>query len=256
MKLALHRIKTAATRAGNKLRGRRNVHLLHIGKTGGTAIKNALRLAVPSQTSIILHPHQITLTHIPPGDGFVFFVRDPIARFVSGFFSRKRKGFPAHDKGWSMSEQAAFSRFPTPDALASSLESEAADTRAAAVQAMQSIEHVRSTYWDWFINRGNLTERRADIVFVGQQESLTQDFEQMKQMLELPQALALPADPANAHTSPAGEDRELSDQARENLSRWYAQDYDLLDICAEWRSTVLERPFEYTYCRPLEVRPP
>ena len=85
------------TRAG------RPVHFLHIGKTGGTAFKHAITTARRQNArlgaltpALHLHPHTVHLRDIPKGDRFFFFLRDPISRFVSGFYSRKNQGHPRH----------------------------------------------------------------------------------------------------------------------------------------------------------------
>ena len=69
------------------------VHFLHIGKTGGTAIKAALK-AYPPAVTLHVHPHRFALADVPRGERVFFFVRDPLSRFVSAFHSRKRRGLP------------------------------------------------------------------------------------------------------------------------------------------------------------------
>src|SRR5689334_1107802 len=84
------------------------VHLLHVGKTGGTAVKHALAGVVTEQFRIVAHSHDITIRDVPIGEHVVFFVRDPISRFVSGFYSRQRQGRPRYDVPWSPNESIAF----------------------------------------------------------------------------------------------------------------------------------------------------
>jgi hypothetical protein len=225
------------------------VHLLHIGKTGGTAVKAALGEA-ESAPSLIIHPHEISLRDIPAGDGVIFFVRDPITRFVSGFYSRKRQGRPSHDVPWTREERRAFEQFETPDALATAIEEDADERRGEARAAMQSIEHVRSSYWDWCIDEQYLASRWDDILFVGQLESLNDDFVALKKILNWPGDVTLPRDPDRAHKSPTGEDRTLSEAATLNLSRWYAAEYRFLQLCAEWRAGSLQLPFAVEYAMP------
>ena len=210
-------------------------------------MRKAVTGGLLTPTSLIVHPHEVAIEDVPRGDGIVFFVRDPLARFASGFFSRKRRGAPAHKKQWSESERVAFERFETPDQLAVSLSSENTDTKNAAEEAMNAIEHVRSSYWDWFVNEQVFEQRIADVVFIGQQESLESDFEYLKRMLSWPGGTKLPADPGLSHKGVVGEDRTLSDQARRNLERWYTRDYRFLEICSLWRSSVLALPFRVLY---------
>ena len=47
----------------------------------------------------------------------VFALRDPLTRFISGFYSGLRKGAPRYDIGWSKGEKRAFSWFSTPQEL-------------------------------------------------------------------------------------------------------------------------------------------
>ena len=109
------------------------VHFVHIGKTGGTAIKHVLRPIFRAETEtalgkVILHKgHTFKLADVPRGDKAIFCVRDPLSLFVSAFHSRLRKGQPKFYFEWSPAEAAAFERFPTPQALAEGLGSDDAD---------------------------------------------------------------------------------------------------------------------------------
>lgn len=70
----------------------KRLQFLHIPKTGGSAIKHALAAHAGSQdASLEFHRHQTRLIDIPVGLPVGLVVRDPVSRFVSAFFSRKRK---------------------------------------------------------------------------------------------------------------------------------------------------------------------
>jgi hypothetical protein len=65
---------------------------LHVGKNAGTQI---LHLASQLQNNgIVINkmPHRGRLMDISGNDRYFFSIRDPISRFKSGFYSRKRKG--------------------------------------------------------------------------------------------------------------------------------------------------------------------
>ena len=224
----------------HRIRGKRIVHLLHIGKTGGTAVKHALQDADTGRIALYLHPHRVRLCHLPPGDGVVFFLRDPIQRFISAFYARQRQGLPRYNGPWRPGEQIAFSRFTTPNALAVALSSVEVEVRVAAEDAMRSIFHVRTHYWDWFCDEQYLRARAGDILFVGRQETLAEGFERLKSILGLPSQLALPRHDVESHRNPAGLDRTLEAAAVENLEQWYGEDYRLLALCEELFSP--ERP--------------
>jgi hypothetical protein len=214
-------------------------HFLHLGKTGGTALKYALRNIQDGKIKLRLHDHGFTLRQVPVGEKVFFFTRDPVSRYVSGFLSRKRRGHPRYDVPWTDAETIAFSRFATPNELASALSSSDA-TRQAATEAMRSIGHVKSSYWDWFENEAYLLSRVPDVCFIGFQERLVSDFGLLKSILDLPKDLKLPESDVEAHRNPFNLDKGLEEEAQRNLVAWYAQDYFFLKLCREIRSGIEE----------------
>ena len=175
-------------------------HLLHIGKTGGTALKAALHRATDAtETTTALgilhvHGHDMTLDRLPEGDVAVCFLRDPVTRFVSAFDSRYRRGRPRYNRRWSIAETIAFTMFPTAASLAEAL----ADDRSAAKFAMRSIQHLNRHYTHWLGPVDASATRRERLAFVGRQETLTDDVERLRRLLHLSQPLELPDDPVAA----------------------------------------------------------
>ena len=157
--------------------------------------------------------------------------RDPISRFISGFYSRLRKGKPRYSGQWSEPERMAFERFETPNRLASALSSDNNEERMAAEQAMKSITHVKDGYWKWFDNPDYFQSRLSDLLFIGYQSRLTDDFELLKRKLKLPKRLVLPTDEILSHVNPKQFDKTLSDAATENLLQWYHDDFRFLTLC-------------------------
>lgn len=212
------------------------IHFLHIRKTGGTAIMEALR-PVAESYGIILHTHATRLKDIPCKDRVIFFVRHPISRFVSGFNSRLRRGLPRHHYEWSEAEAVAFQEFRTPNDLAEALSSANSEVSQRSRRAMGGISHIKNTYQDWFCGGiRELDERLASIVLIGLQEQLTDDFERLKRILALPSMILLPADGILAHRTPPEFDRHLSPLAERNLTRWYAEDIAFYEHCRQLRS--------------------
>ncbi len=208
------------------------VHLLHISKTGGTALRYALS-PVADANGISLHGHKMVLRDVPEDEGVFFFVRQPASRFVSGFNSRLRMGQPRRDVPWNDKEAAAFARFSTPNQLAEALDSEDADERRAAFRAMKGVGHLRMPYSGWLEGEAYLESRRASIVLVGRTERMQDDFERLKQRLRLPASLALPDDPIRAHVTPSGFSTTLSDRGRRNVDTWYRRDVALWTYLVE-----------------------
>ena len=208
----------------------RPLHFLHIGKTGGTAIKHALT-PVAAERQIVLHGHGARLSDVATGEQVIFLLRDPLSRFVSAFYSRQREGRPRYVVPWTPEEEAAFGRFQTANALAHALSSTSPAERRKAERAMHIIAHVNSRYWDWLLGPDYLHSRGADIRFIGLQEHLAEDFAILRTRLGLPDTVRLPDDDVAAHRNPASVDRSLDETAIRNLSAWYAEDFVAIGEC-------------------------
>ena len=209
-------------------------HMLHIGKTGGTAMKDMFASLPPDagRYEIVVHRHSHRLPQIPRGQKVFFVVRDPVERFVSGFNSRLREGRPRYHTPWTEAEGIAFEQFGTADSLGRALSSEDVEERARAYTAMISIRHVRDSYWDWFRSREYLESRAEDLLLIQWFPDLSATFPRLRELLGLPASVELPADELRSHRSPSGVDKHLSDVATGNLERWYGRDYAFIDLCA------------------------
>lgn len=218
--------------------------LMHIGKTGGTAIRYALENQVKSieKVGLRLFAHRWTLKKvIQKGSAkkVIFFIREPTDRFVSSFNSRLRQGLPAHNSPWSSREKIAFQRFPTPNALAEGLSSWNFFRRRAARKAMHAIRHCRLAY-EFYLTSPRLLEKQKErIFFIGEQEQLGSDFELLKTYFNLDPALTLPEDDVSAHRNPAHLETKLSPRARRNLQRYYKKDYAIYRWCKAHRDVLL-----------------
>jgi hypothetical protein len=225
-------LRSEARQRYSRARGKQIVHFLHVSKTGGSAIKHALKPhRQTSQYTLVLHGHRQPLRGVPEGDKIIFCLRHPISRFVSGFYSRLRQGQPRYFVRWSPSEEAAFRCFDTPNRLALALSSADPQEKLQAEKAMRSIGHVKDGYQKWFESDAYLQSRIPDLFFIGFQERLSQDFELLKSKLGLPWDIQLPADDITAHRNPDNLDKKLDAQAIENLRRWYAADMRLYELC-------------------------
>ena len=212
--------------------GQQPVHFLHIGKTGGTAIRHVLKSFTRVNCYVIeLHPHRVRLQDIPRGDHVVFFLRDPVSRYISAFYSRKRKGQPRFVRPWSTNEAIAFREFETPNSLAIALSSEEITVRKKAIHAMNRIRHVNDRYWDWFKNESYFLSRRDDIFFIGLQETLSNDFDRLKTKLGIPRDVKLPDDDIDSHRNQPHLDKTLDEQSITNIKEWYQVDYDFIHVC-------------------------
>jgi hypothetical protein len=204
-----------------------------VGKTGGTALNHVIaEYQSVSRYQPVLRGHEATLAGVPVGERFMFFIRDPLSRFVSAFNSRFREGRPRYHYPWREEERVAFAVFKTADQLASALSSGNPALREQAEQAMHGIGHLSAMYSFWFGGPDAFQARLPDLFFIGFQERLDDDFELLKQKLGLPAEAELPRGEA-AHQAPAGHDAQLGEAAQANLRHWYADDLVFVQLCRE-----------------------
>jgi len=210
------------------------LNVLHIGKTGGTALKHVLQAnADASRYQLLFRGHEIALADIPPRERFMFLIRDPLTRFVSAFNGRLREDRPRYHYPWRDEERVAFAVFKTPDQLAVALTSEDEEERVQAEAAMHGIGHVNTPYTSWFPTEEAFCARLPDTFFIGLQDRLDDDFQLLRRKLGLPEGLAMPRDETDAHRTPARFDSQLSELGRANLQRWYARDVAFVQLCRE-----------------------
>ncbi len=209
---------------------RKKVHFLHIGKTGGTAVKYVLKQYPKTEEFVIhCHNHKTTLKDIPKGEFVIFCFRDPISRFISGFYSRKRKGQPRIYVEWSDLQRKVFESFETPNDLANAYMDGESVFHDLSVQALTEVRHFEH-YSHWLGNMEYFKSRLDDILFVGHQESLNKDFIKLKECLGLPEKAALPTNDIVAHINPKNVDKRISEEGLVALADWYSEDYDLISF--------------------------
>ncbi len=204
------------------------LHFLHLPKTGGSAIREALEgHEFEGRYALQLRRHRTTLPDIPPGEHVFFALRDPVDRFVSAFYSRLRRGRPRHNSQWTPGEQLVFTRFASASQMAEALDSDDPEAKDAAVAGMGAVRHF-AHYGHWLGPLAEFRARLSDVVAVLHTESLTADFDALRTILGV--TATLPLDDIGAHRNPASVDRSLSDRAMTNLRRWYEQDLDYINV--------------------------
>lgn len=208
-------------------------HLLRIGKTGTSALRSALKPIVNNGFTLQLHPHEDTLAEIPIGEKLIFSVRDPLTRFISGFYTRQRKGRPKNNSEWSDEEKIAFGIFNSPEQLAIGIGSRNIIKRRKAHHAMKNIYHIRHNLDYWFKSIDSLLNREKDLFYILRQENLNRDFKFMLELLNIKEKIYLPTNEIEMHKNTFNLDYELSDRARYNLMKWYENDYIYMDYFSE-----------------------
>jgi hypothetical protein len=218
--------------------------LLHIGKTGGTAAKTVLRAHKErgGGEPVALYGHRVGMQDVVDANmtgNVIFFVREPVSRYISAFNSRLRKGFPRHGNDWNAREEIAFEHFKTPNQLAEGLSAEDAELRQHAEDAMAGIKHLRRNYGHYLGSVELLEQEKDRIYFIGATESFDDDFGLLRQLLGVPDDLELPTDDYGAHRTPDTFEKTVSELGRANIENYYAGDYDIYRWCAKRREELL-----------------
>jgi len=207
------------------------VHFLHIGKTGGTSLKKMVKKHDVRRTGdgrrLVMHSHAMRLPDVlgrHRKNTAAFFLRDPVARFVSGFNSRLREGAPIAYIPWKPAEVIAFKNFPTPNDLAEALSANRQLIQHQAFSAMSAMVHSRMHFTYWLRDIDYLESRLAKIEFIGFLETYNEDAERLVGRLELPDSVR----PEHYHEAPSTASKQMSDKGRANLEHWYAEDIAIL----------------------------
>lgn len=214
--------------------GLREIAFLHIGKNAGTQIMHLAQQIRAHGLHIHQLSHATKLYEVPERLDYFFSIRNPVSRFKSGFYSRKRKGQPRIYVEWSRAEALAFGAFEHANDLAEGL-FQPGERGLLAAQAISAIRHTSMQQVDWFERIGFLSVRPP--VWIIRQENFEPDFDAFlaRMGLGLTCSSLQPAkDPAAAHRNDYSRTPELSDLAQENLRRWYARDFVFYELCEQW----------------------
>lgn len=211
------------------------VALLHIGKTAGSELSRRLWLYRTDHLLFLTHDFaQEVFKHrrcrLGRNRQFVFFVRNPVRRFVSGWIERYRMGRPTYYEAHSSLEAHSFARFPTPDTLGCALSSTDRAVARSAENAMNAHRHVQGLS-RYLGNTSNVAACRDRVLFVGRAEHLDQDYPRLLDILRVQNVLAgrpaLQNSEGRFHATPHELTplMHLGTCALNNLRSWFRDDY-------------------------------
>lgn len=233
VKLAIRKIRILITNYRNITANSENdIHFLHIGKCAGSQLKHIADMCQKEgKVRLIKHEHFVRLDDLPRNSKYFFAIRNPESRFVSAFYSRKRKGAPKNYNEWSANECKAFSNFEHANDLAEALY-EQGKRGGDALHAMMSIRHLNTYQIDWLKSLNRDVFNDDDLIGVIRQENFNVDLEQILKLLDLDLDGALVSEDEivshkNDYTGVPG----LTSKAKSNLAQWYSQDFDFYERC-------------------------
>jgi len=177
--------------------------------------------------------HNFRLLDLPKENKYFFSIRNPASRFISGFYSRKRKGQPRIYSEWSDHEIVAFQKFEHANELAEDLFL-SGSRGISARQAIKSISHTGMQQIDWF-QRCAYLEVQPPLTII-RQEFFNKDMQRLLDLLDVGLDISglLTEDKMQAHSNNYDQCPNLSDLAIANLEKWYIQDYMFYERCEEW----------------------
>ena len=209
------------------------LNFMHISKCAGTEIKRYIEyINSNSNISIKSNWHDVNLDQIPEDEYYFFSIRNPITRFVSEFYSRKRQGRPKYDNPWSFKESSAFADFPHANLLAESLLSDGIEGDKAR-HAMSSIGFIWKNQVDWFNQDESFLITRPPLHVI-RQEHFDKDLSSFLQKIDVEFGLILRRDVVLSHMNDYSEMPQLSDLAISNLKQWFDKDFRFYQLCSEW----------------------
>lgn len=215
------------------------VYYIHIPKTAGTQIKLVIDALTAAEVRppLVGHTHHIGLSALPPEAPYFFSLRDPVSRFRSSFYHRKRKGQPLWFKEWSPGERRVFETFEHATDMAEALFTDTAEGRIA-VEGMLSVKHVNMDQSKWLLHEGSFLELRPP-VHILRLESLEDDLDVLLTALGIDERPAFVTD-ERANTQDYTAIPPMSDRAAENLRTWYARDVEVYKMCDAWATRNAE----------------
>lgn len=178
--------------------------------------------------------HGKKLTDIPDGVPYFFSIRQPVSRFVSGFYERKRQGGDTYPNPWSLFEASAFKRFEHANDLAEALFLDS-DVGIQAREAIRSISHTSMQQVDHFARAGSFLKARPPLAIV-RQEFFREDFQFLLDRIGMKvevQSL-LNSDSAESRITDYTRVPSLSALAVQNVRTWYVQDVWFYRACEAW----------------------
>lgn len=204
------------------------IYMLHIRKTGGTAVKAAFA-DVPW---FIGYSHDMAIERVPSDGKILFAVRDPVERVTSAFYDRLREGKPGYDCPRLAQELGVFDVYQSITTIAEGLWSPDAPARARAAAALAAMDHTSCRYWDWLRSREVLAQLAERILYVLFTPTLQVDINSALSRVGKP-SVNLSTDPTRAHVAPAEHRHAIPGHYRQALAKHYAADYDCLRAIVE-----------------------
>ena len=205
----------------------KKIRFIHIGKTGGSFAWFILN-KIDTENKLILNGHANTLNN--ENYKYIFFIRDPVTRYISSFISRLRKGKPLYNVEWTHEEKIAYTNFKTPNELAESL-SPTNSHYKEALHAMHSVFHLKHDISYYLKDVETIKKYKDKIIYIGKQETINEDINSIVKLLGYDYTIT-DEDMTTKfiHKTPDNykDITWLSELGRQNVINYYKKDYEII----------------------------
>ena len=207
---------------------------LHLGKTGGTTFINYTSHYRP----LIEHVRhkKVSLKRVCGHHCAVIFVRDPIDRWISGYYSRYRRGCPQYCSNWTQCETKYFEQYPSVGALAEALGDNS--NSSEIYHAQQMVNCIGHLWLNFAFYLKGLETGYTKIGYVGLTDNLTTEFQHFTKKFNMTQISNHSFE--RFHTNHVNKTHVLSEKGRLNLIQFLAKDYYYMDVL--WKKGLLKEP--------------
>ena len=210
----------------------KKIKFLHIGKTGGTFIKDNLKF-IDKKHQIRILPHSESILKNDKYQ-YIFFVRNPTDRFISAFWSRYRKGKPRYYSEWNKKEKEVFEFFKTPNDLAEAIYSSENIKKEKAKIALENISHLNMDLAFYLKDIKNIESCLNNIYYVGRQETINDDLNKIIDKLgyDIEVRKKIKYDEITKHkTSEQFKNlSKISNKGIVNIKKYYSKDFEIIEF--------------------------
>jgi len=220
--------------------------IMHVSKAGGTSIMKSIGPSLNHSkaryyndlATLFRHPCECDSVSNKTGRQYVFFVRDPLKRFLSAYLERQRQGAPEYFAPWVPSERRTFKIFQTPGEFVCALNSSDPHRSDQAQEALEAWFFTMSRLSDFMGNLSNVRQCVASgqFMFVGRAEHMDEDYTRLVETLRARDLLARPvpaAPPRNKAMPAESKNVSLGSCSVYNLQQYYMEDYQIIRYLAQ-----------------------
>ena len=186
------------------IRSKKPLHFLHLAKTGGTTIRSTIgdrtlgKFRMRNKIFWKYYPKVIFHSDVPQSfeklPNLVFFIRDPIARYQSGFEYAKRilisnektvhKESFADDPAKKKQLESLFEQFSSFEEWIHCLSKTQDNIKHDfAASLKEAIPVLRMDYTYYFKDLQNVRMHSTKVIFIGSQETFTDDMKALKKLI-------------------------------------------------------------------------